>query len=281
MTVAAETPLPRSMARGALDLVGRFIAGTWLLVAFFIVWEVWAIRSSSLFIPRMTEIFDRFVDVWLSTDVTRLFLSDEFWTHASVSLTRAFIGWGLAAVLGIVAGIIFGVWRPAGWFFDPIVRFGIATPSTILLPVAILLFGITSAMNIFLIVFGAIWVILVNTTDGVRSLHRTTVLTARSLRLGRIRYFFKILLPGASPQIFTGLRVSIGIALILMVVSELFAASEGLGFYIVYAQRTFRYLDMWSAILLLGLIGIVVNKLFARLEGRVLRWHREAFGGGS
>lgn len=281
MTVASEAAPAPFQRRTVGDRLVRLVSATWLLVAFFVVWELWTVRSPSLFVPRMSAIMGRFVEVWLSSDPTQLFLSDEFWTHATASLTRVGVGWGLAAILGIGAGVLFGVWRPAGWFFDPIVRFGIATPSTILLPVAILIFGITSAMNVFLIVFGAIWVVLVNTTDGVRSLHRTTVLTARSLRLGRVKYFFKILLPGSSPQIFTGLRVSIGIALILMVVSELFAASEGIGFYIVYSQRTFRYLDMWSAILLVAIIGVLLNVMFAAAEKRVLRWHHEAFGGGS
>lgn len=266
---------------GASERVVRLITSVWLLVAFFVVWEVWTTNSPSLFVPPMTDIVQRFVEVWLSSEPTQLFLSDQFWADGRASLFRALAGWALAAGFGIGFGLVLGMWRPAAWFCDPIVRFGIATPSTILLPVAILLFGITSWMNIFLIAFGAVWVILVNTTDGVRSLHRTTVLTARSLRLSRTRYFFQILLPGASPQIFTGLRVSIGIALILMVVSELFAASEGVGFYIVHSQRTFRYLDMWSAIFLLGVIGVVANLLFAAAERRILRWHREAFGGGS
>ena len=281
MTVAIPDVRPLSRRLSIGDRALRLLSSVWLLVVFFVVWEFWTRSSPSLFVPPMTEIFQRFVEVWLSSDPTQLFLSDQFWADGRASLSRALVGWSLAATLGIGFGVVLGSWRPAAWFFDPIVRFGIATPSTILLPVAILLFGITSMMNIFLIAFGAIWVILVNTTDGVRSLHRTTVLTAKSLRLSRTRYLFKILLPGASPQIFTGLRVSIGIALILMVVSELFAASEGIGFYIVYAQRTFRYLDMWSAILLLAIIGVFANLVFAAAERRILRWHREAFGGGA
>ena len=251
---------------------------SWLIVAFGVGWEIWARWADSLFIPTMGTILSTFTDIWLSNDATQLFLSDQFWTDASASLTRAGLGWFFAAAAGIVGGVILGVWRQAAWFFDPIVRFGVSTPSTIFLPVAILIFGITSAMNIFLIAFGAVWVILINTLDGVRSLDRTTVLTARSLRLGRVRYLFKIVVPGASPQIFTGLRVSIGIALILMIVAELFAASEGLGFFISFSQRRFNYPNMWAGILLVGLIGIAANTLFAIVEARVLRWHRGAFG---
>ena len=278
---AGATPPGRTERRYRWRLASlgyRLVLSSWLIVAFGVAWEIWSRWSPSLFIPTMGTILSTFADVWLSTDPERLFLSEQFWTDASASLTRAGLGWLLAATVGIAGGVMLGVWKQAAWFFDPMVRFGVSTPSTIFLPVAILIFGITSAMNIFLIAFGAIWVILINTLDGVRSLDRTTVLTARSLRLGRMRYLFKIVVPGASPQIFTGLRVSIGIALILMIVAELFAASEGIGFFIVFAQRRFRYPDMWAGILLVGLIGIAANTLFAVVEARVLRWHRGAFG---
>ena len=181
------------------SLGSRLVMSSWLIIAFGVGWEIWSRWSPSLFVPTMGTILSTFADVWLSTDPERLFLSEQFWTHASASLTRAGLGWSAAAAVGIAGGVILGVWKQAAWFFDPLVRFGVSTPSTIFLPVAILIFGITSAMNIFLIAFGVVWVILINTLDGVRSLNRTTVLTARSLRLGKTRYLFKIVLPGASP----------------------------------------------------------------------------------
>ena len=277
--VAAPAGRTERRYRWRLASLGyRLVMSSWLIIAFGAGWEIWSRWSPSLFIPTMGTILSTFADVWLSPDPERLFLSEQFWTHASASLTRAGLGWLAATAVGIAGGVILGVWKQAAWFFDPLVRFGVSTPSTIFLPVAILIFGITSAMNIFLIAFGVVWVILINTLDGVRSLNRTTVLTARSLRLGKARYLFKIVVPGASPQIFTGLRVSIGIALILMIVAELFAASEGLGFFITFSQRRFRYPDMWAGILLVGLIGIAANTLFAMVEARVLRWHRGAFG---
>jgi ABC-type nitrate/sulfonate/bicarbonate transport system permease component len=259
--------------------LGRLAISSWLLIVFLVVWEVWARRAESLFIPPMSEILSKFREVWLSGKPGQLFLSDQFWSDGKASLTRAGVGWTLSVVVGVVGGLVLGRWRAGELFFNPMIRFGLSTPTTILLPVAILIFGIENSMNIFLIAFGGLWVILINTIDGVQSIHSTTLLTARSLRMGKIRSFFKIFLPAASPQIVTGLRVSIGIALILMVVSELYAASEGIGFYIIYRQRTFRYTEMWSAILLLALIGVVANLLFAAAEKRVMRWHRESIGG--
>src|SRR6056297_3679494 len=149
----ASTPMRDRL----LGIGTRVLVSSWLIVLFLVGWELWARWSPSLFIPTMGTILTAFTDVWLSTDPTRLFLSEQFWTDASASLTRAGLGWAIAVLVGISAGVVLGVWKPAAWFFDPIVRFGISTPSTILLPVAILIFGITDAMNIFLIAFGAVW----------------------------------------------------------------------------------------------------------------------------
>lgn len=272
----------RQRVRRSLRSVGRFALrvgrSSWLVAAVLVFWEVRTRSKPSLFVPPISKIFDAFVDNWLSTDASRLFLSDLFWDNAIPSLTRAAQGYIGAAVIGITLGILLGVWRPAAAFLGPLIRFGMSVPSTVLLPIAVVLFGITDRMNIFLITFGSVWVILVNTLDGVRAIDPTVTLTAKSLHLSRRRAFWSVLLPGASPQIFAGLRIGLGITLILMVVSELFAATEGIGFYIVFNQRTFNFVDMWSAIFLLAVLGIVLNAAFALLEARLLRWHRGVRG---
>lgn len=261
-------------ARRAM-LTGLSQAGQrlWLLALLLVVWEVLARATESIFIPPFSVIVEAFGEIWLSAEASSLFLSERFWADVLPSLTRLGIGYGLAMVIGIGFGILLGVWRPAGAFFNPMLRLGMAVPVTMLLPVAIVVFGITSGMNIFLITLGCLWQILVNTYDGIRGLDTTMTTAARSLRLTRRRYFFSVLLPGASPSIFAGMRVSIGIGLVLMVISELFAATEGLGFFIVNQQRLFRFPELWSAILLVALLGILLNALFELLERAVLRWH--------
>lgn len=275
---ASPPPLSVRTMRAVSWGVIRGVSYVWLLVLVLAFWQWRTSTNPSLFVPPITDIWTAFVDNWLTSDVRQLFLSDTFWDNARPSLTRAGQGYLLATLIGVPMGVLIGVSRVAAAFFGPLVRFGMSIPSSAMLPVGLVLFGVTSSMNVFLIVFGSVWVILINTIDGVRSIDPTVVLTARSLRMGRLRYFTKVLLPGASPQIFTGLRVGIGITLILMVVSELFAATEGIGFYIVFAQRTFRFVDMWSAIMLLAIIGVVANGLFALIETRVLRWHHASRG---
>lgn len=280
MTVATRVEaIPAAADRSALRFLGAASRRIWILIAFAIVWELWFRANESLFVFPMSEILGQAADDWLANEPQQLFLSDLFYTHAIPSLARTFTGWGIAIVVGITAGLVLGVWRRVAEFFDPIIRFLMSVPSTALLPVAIVLFGITDGMNVFLVTFGTLWTILVNTIDGVRTVDRTMLSTARSLRMGRRKMFTHVLLPAASPQIFAGLRVSLGIALILMIVSELWAATEGIGFYIVFNQRQLNFDLMWSGIVLVGALGLVVNGVFSAVESRILHWNRAAGGG--
>jgi len=271
------TAVPIGAVRGWLSGLDRgareTLSSVWLLGLLLLLWQWQATASPSLFVPPVSDALQTLRTEWFSGPASRLFLSETFRDNAFASLARATQGWLVAAMVGVSLGVVLGVWRAAWEFANPLVRFGMSIPSTVLLPIAVVLFGITSSMNVFLIAFGSMWVVLVNTMDGVRSIDETAMLTARSLRLSRFRAFTRVLVPAASPQIVTGLRVSIGIALILMVVSELFAATEGIGYYIVYHQRTFQYRKVWGAVFLLAFLGVLLNGLFALFEAWTLRWH--------
>jgi ABC-type nitrate/sulfonate/bicarbonate transport system permease component len=261
---------------GVVTRAGRVLSATWLLALLLLLWEWWASRSESLYFPPVTEILSTVRDEFFSGTGSDLFLSPTFGDHVWASLSRAAQGWLLAVLIGVSLGLVVGVWRLASELLSPVFRFGMSIPATVLLPLAVVLFGVTDSMNVFLIAFGSVWVILVNTIDGVRAIDGTALVTARSLRLSRRQTFFRVLLPGASPGISAGVRVSIGITLILMVVSELYAATSGLGYYIVYAQRTFRYDHVWAGVFLLAAIGIALSSAYAAAERRALRWHRQS-----
>ena len=133
--------------------------------------------------------------------------------------------------------------------------------------------GIGDTMKIFVIASGCVWPVLLNTVEGVRAVDPVLSETARAygLRGGvRLRH---LLLRSASPQIFTGLRQALSIGIILMVISEMFAASNGLGFAIVQFQRSFAIPEMWSGILLLGFLGFLLSVLFQLVERRALAWY--------
>ena len=136
-----------------------------------------------------------------------------------------------------------------------------------------LLMGITDAMKVVVIVFGAVWPMLLNTIEGVRSTDSVMTETARSFALTRGERLRYLVLPAASPRIMAGVRQTLSVALILMVISEMFASSSGLGYRIVYFQRNYLIAEMWSGILLLGLIGVLLAAIFGFVERRVLRWY--------
>jgi len=245
----------------------------WLALALLVLWEVAARAVPTLFFPPFSTIALTFSATWLSSDPLTLFTSEVARDHAIPSMLRFFAGYGAAALMGITFGVVLGHWRTAGAFFNPLIRFGMSIPATALLPIAILLFGITSAMNIALIAVACLWPILINTLDGVRSIDTTWLQTARSLRLNRVRYFSAVVLPAASPSILAGMRISVGIGLILIVGSEFYAATEGIGYFLVISQRLFRLPELWATVLLLALIGIALNVIFTLIEHRLLRWH--------
>ena len=257
----------------------RPLQWVWLLAVVLLVWELLTRTvAQSLFIPPFSAIIRTFGSSWFAATPSTLFLSDQFREHVLPSLGRIAAGYAIATVIGSCGGVLLGVWRPAGAFFNPLIRLGMSIPVTALLPLAIVVFGITNSMNIFLIALGCLWPILINAYDGARGIDGTMALTARSMQLSRRRYFLNVLLPGASPSIVAGMRVSVGTAMVLMVVSELYAATTGLGYYLTQQQRLFRFPELWSAILLIALIGILANAAFALLERSALRWHHTSRG---
>jgi ABC-type nitrate/sulfonate/bicarbonate transport system permease component len=156
---------------------------------------------------------------------------------------------------------------------EPVFQVLRAIPPPVLVPVLMLVIGIGDSMKIFLIAFGAVWPILLNTIEGVRSIEpvqRDTATVYRISGLPRVRW---VVLPGALPQIMTGVRQAIPIGLILVVISEMLASTSGLGFTIIQFQKSFAVPEMWSGIFVLGLIGIVLSMGFMLVERRILNWY--------
>lgn len=267
------------MARPVRAITGgvvRLLQTTWLLVVLLGCWELAARAGGSVFLPPPTAIAGNLRERWLSDDVSHLFTSPLLREQAGASLSRFALGWTLAITLGVLAGVLLGASHRAAAMYNPIVRFFASIPNTVLLPIAVQVFGVADRMNVFLICLGSIWVIIINTSDGVAGVDRMWLRSAASLRLGWWTRYRCVVLPAAMPQIMTGLRVSLGIALILMVIAELYATTIGLGHQVVVAQSNFRYVDMWSAFAVIGIVGVALNTAFGLLERRVLRWQRRA-----
>jgi ABC-type nitrate/sulfonate/bicarbonate transport system permease component len=146
-------------------------------------------------------------------------------------------------------------------------------PPVALIPLLIVSMGFGNAMKVTVIIVGAVWPILLNTVEGVKAADSVLSDTCRvyGIRgLARLRHF---IIPGAAPQIIVGLRIGLSIGIVLMVISEMFAALDGLGSAIIYFQRSYEIPQMWSGVLMLGLFGFALSLLFQLYEHRALRWY--------
>lgn len=265
---------PRRRWRPA-DPVG--VAARWLVLpAVAVAWQLATMGGRSIFFPPLSEILAQARQSWLSGPASSLFLTPAVGSDIVPSLGRLLGGWLLALVAGVGLGTAIGLVRNLADYLDPVIEFVRAIPPPALIPPFIVVLGLGSDMKVALIAVGVVWPILLNTIDGVRSVDPVLVDTGRTLRTGRLRRLAYIVLPSAAPRIFAGLRVSLSLSLILMVISEMVAATGGIGFTIVQAERSFAIKQMWAGILLLGVLGYLLNTLLLLVERRVLAWHRGA-----
>jgi ABC-type nitrate/sulfonate/bicarbonate transport system permease component len=263
-----------ALVRASRFVVIRFGLGICLIT----LWQYYAMRAGSIFFPPPTEIARRAVELWFSGPPSRLFLGEQVFRDVVPSLLRLLAGWGLAVIFGIAFGTLIGRSQKISELLDPSLQFLRAVPGPALVPVFLLLLGTESTMRIVLIAFGSIWPILLNTIEGTRTVDPIQLDTASAFRLPRRARLFRIVLPAAMPKIFAGIRVSLSLAVILMVVSELVASTNGIGYRILNAQIMFLLTDMWCGIVLLAVIGYTLNVLFLKVEANVLNWHRGARG---
>jgi ABC-type nitrate/sulfonate/bicarbonate transport system permease component len=176
----------------------------------------------------------------------------------------------------VAVGVPLGLSRTARQAASPIVEFLRAIPPPALLPLAIVIVGIGNSMKVLIIAFVCLWPVLLNTIDGITGIDPTLNDTTRVYGVRGIDRLRRIVLPAAGPQIFAGMRTSLSLAVILMVISEMVASTNGIGFFVLQSQRSFAIPEMWSGILLLGILGYVLNLVFVLVERRVLAWHRGA-----
>jgi ABC-type nitrate/sulfonate/bicarbonate transport system permease component len=232
-----------------------------------VAWGLWSAGSNNYYYPPLTDILSTFADTWLFERVG---------SDVVPSLLRMGVGYAIAVGVGIGMGLLLGLSSRARRAAAPIVEFLRAIPPPALLPFAILVIGVGDSMKVFIIAFVCLWPILLNTIDGVTGIDPTLRETTRMYGIEGRERLWRVMLPAASPQIFAGMRTSLSLALILMVISEMVASTNGIGYFVLQSQRTFALPEMWSGILLLGILGYALNGAFVLIERRVLRWHRGA-----
>jgi ABC-type nitrate/sulfonate/bicarbonate transport system permease component len=236
----------------------------WLPVVAVAAWFVASAGSTNFYFPPLSTILRT---LWAGLTGGPL-LGD-----LGYSLRNIVLGMLTSAVLGIAAGIAIGESPRLREATAPLLNLGRATPTVAFVPVFILTMGIGAAPKVFLIALGTFWPILLNTVSGVAGINPAVREAARCYRIPRRLRLVKVVLPGALPQIFAGLRVALSVAVVLMVVSEIYGSAVGLGNFILQSGSNFQVADTWAGTILIGILGYLLSLLVLAAEHASLGWY--------
>jgi ABC-type nitrate/sulfonate/bicarbonate transport system permease component len=232
----------------------------------FVLWEVLSRLGllDPMFLPSLEDVARTFY--------REVFVTGELLTHMGYSFARAGIGLGLAAIVGILVGILMGRVRAIEGILDPLISALFPTPKLALFPLLMIFLGIGDASKVALIFLGCFFPMVINTYAGVRNVEKFFVWNARTKGANSRQLIWYVIIPASLPFVFAGLRVATSTAFLLIVASELIAANEGLGYLIMFAERSFDPALMWCGILLIAGMGFAVDRLLLALGNRIFIW---------
>ncbi|MFD2613885.1 ABC transporter permease [Paenibacillus gansuensis] len=280
MTSSAGPALPRVQAvrkgkrqRAAIGEKQWILAlrGLVLPVLLVTVWQLASFQGwiSKTMLPSPADIA---LEFW------NLTLSGELWQHTRVSVVRALFGFLLGGSLGLSLGLLVGLFRSAEQHLDPSFQMLRTIPHLAITPLFILWFGFGEMSKILLIALGAFFPLYVNTFLGVRSVDSKLFDVAKVLEFNRWKQLTKLVLPAALPNVLLGLRLSLGVSWLGLVVAELMGSSEGIGYMITDARQFSRTAAVFVGILLFAVVGKLADSIVRVLENRLLRW-RDSYRG--
>jgi NitT/TauT family transport system permease protein len=246
-------------------------AETWIRIAspiaLVLLWEL-VVRLrllDPLFFPAPSWIAQTFVDYARS---------GELLSNGWITLQRIVFGFLLGAIPGIAIGLLVGANRWAAAAIDPVVSLLYPIPKLAILPLVLLIFGIGEESKHVLIAIGVFFIMLINTESGVRQIDPIYLDVARAFRIRPLSFYRRVVLPGAMPNIFTGLKLSIGVAVVLAVAAEFTAAKSGLGYTIWNGWQTLQVEKMYVALVLVSLMGFALAALLEYCERFAIPWRR-------
>jgi nitrate/nitrite transport system permease protein len=262
---AAVVPLAVKSKRFDINAIAIGAAQTILppLVVLAIILAIWQVAFSGpeASLPPPSEVWAQSKDL----------IIDPFFVNGSqdiglglrvlVSLERVAYGFGLAAVIGVLLGALIGqsVWAMRG--LDPIFQVLRTVPPLAWLPLSLAAFLDSRPSAIFVIFITSIWPVIINTAVGIRNIPQDYRNVARVLRLNQVEFFFKIMVPAAAPYIFSGLRIGAGLSWLAIVAAEMLTGGVGIGFFIWDAWNSSRLTDIIVALIYIGLVGFMLDKL--------------------
>ena len=254
------------MSARSADL-GSALRRVALPVAGALAWEV-AARSglvSPLVVPSMTRIGHQ---LWL------LASQPESLVDAWYSLARALGGFALAAVVGVILGVLMGRSTAVADALGPLFSGTYPIPKIALFPIFIYLFGIGSLSKVLLVFLECLYPIVITTQAGGRAVSRVLVWSAANMGASRARILRSVVVPAAAPYIFAGFRIALPIALIVVIITEMISSADGLGYLAMYALASFKTDRMLAIVVVIALIGVALDRLAVRLRDRLVFWER-------
>ena len=245
--------------------LGEHLQKTYGILLFLAVWEA---------LPRL-GVVDTFLlppfTVVIKT-LVELVISGELQGHLLSSLRRSISGFGISIAIGIPLGVTMGWFKRFEQIVDPLLQIFRNTSILALFPVFILVFGLGELSKVAIIFWGTLWPTLLNTIAGVKNSDPLLIKSARSMGVGQLTLFRKVIIPAALPSILTGIRLSAANAILILVAAEMLGANSGLGFLIFYSEQAYAIPQMYAAIVAISGLGLLVNYSLIAFERRVTGW---------
>lgn len=244
----------------------------WSIVSILLIFALWSLAvyfewASPIFLPPPSQVIDDFYRI--ATDGFRNYSLAQ---HLGVSLFRLFAGFLLGCAIGIPIGFAMGLSRTMRGFFDPIVEFMRPIPPLALIPLSIIWLGINNESKIFLLFLAALWIMVLAARAGVQGISLSKLHAAYSLGASKTQVLFRVILPNALPEIFTGMRVAMGVCWGTLVAAELVGANAGIGFLINFAGKLLETGLVFVGIILIGVIGAAIDVSMRKLEAKLIPW---------
>jgi len=236
----------------------------WLPVILIVAWWIASSSSTSLYFPPLASMVDALWEGLTGGDLIGA---------TTYSLRNLFLGLALALVAGVGIGVVLGLDSRVEAAVRPVLDYARAVPHVAFVPVIIVALGISAAPKVLLIALGCVWPILLNTVDGIRGISPAVLETARAYRLPHRLVIGKVVLPACAPQAVAGVRIALQVGLVMLIVSEMYGSTTGLGFFILESGANYAVNDTWAGTILIGVLGYLLSLLLLAGEHLVLGWY--------
>lgn len=249
------------ISAGGRDRIISIVSPLLLLV----VWEV-CVRTGLLdarFFPAPSRVFSTLVST---------VQSGILWTHTWASLQRLFWGLLLGGIPALALGLAMGLYRPLRAVFDPIIAATYPVPKSAILPLILLIFGLGEASKIVMVAIGVFYPVCINAVAGVLEINKIYLDVGKNFQAGRWQMFRTIALPGALPIVMSGIKLGVGMGLILIAIAEMVGAKSGLGYMIWNAWEILAVEMMYVGLLVIAVLGFVFTLILNELERWIIPW---------